>query len=147
MTFDNATPVVESADTLLSKDDLDAPVTLKVVKWEGRLHCAYLNDHRIVGGKPWGGGTIAKEWKTTLREVIQAFPALQRALSIDYLGRAKANPDREALIAELVGAADEVLKYRVGNISSRTGYLRDNDLSREALEALEYWAAKARGQA
>ena len=29
---------------------------LELVLWEGHLSCAYLNDYRVVGGKPWGGG-------------------------------------------------------------------------------------------
>lgn len=71
----------------LTEAELDAPVRLQVVKWEGQVRCAYLNDHRIVGGKPWGGGTTLKAWDTSLREVIRAFPELQKALGFDYLGR------------------------------------------------------------
>lgn len=71
----------------LTVEELDKPVTLAVVKWEGRLQCAYLNNFRIVGGKPWGGGTTEKKWETSLREVIRAFPALQKAVALNYLGK------------------------------------------------------------
>jgi hypothetical protein len=71
----------------LTAAELDRKVGLSVVRWEGRLHCAYLNDHRVAGGKPWGGGDVEGAWDTTLRDVICAFPELQRALGFDYLGR------------------------------------------------------------
>jgi len=71
----------------LTVEELDKPVTLAVVKWEGRLRCAYLNNFRIVGGEPWGGGTTEKKWETSLREVIRAFPALQKAVALNYLGK------------------------------------------------------------
>lgn len=72
----------------LTDKQLDAPVKLTVVRWEGRIHCAYINNHRIAGGKPWAGGATEREWNTSLREVIRAFPELQKALGFDYLGRA-----------------------------------------------------------
>lgn len=71
----------------LTDKQLDAPIKLTVVRWQDSIHCAYINDHRIAGGKPWAGGTIEKEWDTSLREVIRAFPDLQKALALDYLGR------------------------------------------------------------
>ena len=70
----------------LTDKQLDAPVKLTVVRWQERIHCIYINDHRIAGGKPWAGGTTEKEWNTSLREVIRAFPELQKALGFDYLG-------------------------------------------------------------
>ena len=36
----------------------------------------YINDHRIAGPKPWGGGTILKEWKTTADDLRRAVPEL-----------------------------------------------------------------------
>ena len=75
-----------AGDGYLTDAELDSPCELTIVRWKGRLRCAYLNNHRIAGGKPWGGGPPAKEWSLTLREVIRAFPALQKALGVDYLG-------------------------------------------------------------
>lgn len=75
---------------MLTDEQLDAPMELTVVKWEGRPHCVYLNNFRIAGGKPWGGGTTLKEWKTvTLRDLIRGIPALRKELGFDYLGNRK----------------------------------------------------------
>ena len=79
--------VEETVKQSLTVEELEKPVPFVLVKWEGRLHCAYLNNFRIVGGKPWGGGTVEKEWKTSLREVIRAFPALQKAVGLNNLGQ------------------------------------------------------------
>lgn len=45
---------------------------MKVVQWNGRLHCVYLNDHRIAGGKPWGGGTVIKSFTVETKDVFAA---------------------------------------------------------------------------
>ena len=34
--------------------------------------CIYLNGYRIAGPKPWGGGTIVKEWRVTKKEIEDA---------------------------------------------------------------------------
>jgi hypothetical protein len=31
----------------------------------------YLNDQRIAGPKPWGGGTVMKTWHTSANEILQ----------------------------------------------------------------------------
>lgn len=73
----------------LTDKSLDEPRDLQVVRWQGELRCIYLNNFRVAGGKPWAGGTTAKAWKVTLREVIRAFPELQDALGFDHLGNRK----------------------------------------------------------
>lgn len=40
----------------------------------------YINDHRVAGGKPWGGGQVIKEW-ILLKESINA------ALKINFKDR------------------------------------------------------------
>jgi hypothetical protein len=35
---------------------------LSVCEWQGKVHCVYLEDYRIAGGKPWGGGKTVAEW-------------------------------------------------------------------------------------
>jgi hypothetical protein len=35
--------------------------------------CVVVNDYRICGPKPWGGGTTNKQWKTTKESVLRAF--------------------------------------------------------------------------
>lgn len=32
----------------------------------------YLNDTRICGPKPWGGGSVIKQWTTSVRELENA---------------------------------------------------------------------------
>jgi hypothetical protein len=49
---------------------------LVVVRWEGALRCVYLNNIRIAGGKPWGGGATAATWKVSGKDVLLAFPEL-----------------------------------------------------------------------
>lgn len=34
--------------------------------------CVYLNGFRIVGDKPWGGGTILKRWALTDKDLREA---------------------------------------------------------------------------
>lgn len=73
-------------------EELDAPMDLMIVQWEGSLHCAYLNDFRIAGGKPWGGGDNAKSWSgITIRDLARAIPALRNELELDYLGNSVGN--------------------------------------------------------
>ena len=51
---------------------------LSVCKWEGRVHCVYLNDYRIAGGKPWGGASDMKTWPISINDLESAIPALRR---------------------------------------------------------------------
>lgn len=72
----------------MKPETLDAPLTLEVVEWEGSIRCVYLNDHRIAGGKPWGGGRAIRSWpNVTIRELARAIPALREHLGLDYLGQ------------------------------------------------------------
>lgn len=34
--------------------------------------CIYLNDRRIAGPKPWGGGKIVKQWKVRVDAIYEA---------------------------------------------------------------------------
>ena len=71
----------------MTDEELDTPMDLTIIRWEGMLHCAYLNNHRIAGGKPWAGGDTAKEWKgITVRQLARAIPSLRKELGLDYLG-------------------------------------------------------------
>jgi hypothetical protein len=49
---------------------------------------------------------------------------------------------REALIADLVGAIDLLLEYRVGSMKDGRGYIQDTDGSRVAVERLALSLAK-----
>lgn len=75
----------------MDAETLDTPMDLTVVRCQGKVHCLYLNNHRIAGGKPWGGGYNERVFKdVTLRELAKAIPALRKELGLDYLG----NPER-----------------------------------------------------
>jgi len=45
---------------------------LDLVEWEDRPHCIYLDDYRIAGSKPWGGGKIVKTWKVRRSDLEEA---------------------------------------------------------------------------
>jgi hypothetical protein len=64
--------------------------TLKIVEWQGRIRCAYLDDFRIAGGKPWGGGKVVKTFTVTNADLLTAL----RIAVPDYAERGKL---REAL--------------------------------------------------
>lgn len=52
-------------------------ITIKLVNGvEG--NSIYLNDTRICGSKPWGGGSVVKEWTTSIYEI-------ERALGINFI--------------------------------------------------------------
>lgn len=40
--------------------------------------CVALNGYRIAGPKPWGGGTIVKEWVTDVDRLQRAVPELRQ---------------------------------------------------------------------
>lgn len=49
---------------------------LRIVRWEGRIRCVYLNDHRIAGGKPWGGGEVVAKFTVSRDDLLSAIPGL-----------------------------------------------------------------------
>lgn len=38
--------------------------------------CISLNDYRIAGPKPWGGGTVTKSFTVDINDLIRAIPGL-----------------------------------------------------------------------
>jgi hypothetical protein len=58
--------------------DTEAKYELSVCKWEGRIHCVYLNDYRVAGGKPWGGASDMKTWPVTMTDLANAVPAIRK---------------------------------------------------------------------
>lgn len=71
--------------------------TLEVVKWEGKLHCCYLNNFRIAGSKPWAGGETVKSWPVPLRDLVQAIPDLRKTAE-----------DRDAAQSQLAALREEL---------------------------------------
>lgn len=50
---------------------MEKEITIKLVNGvEG--NSIYLNDTRICGSKPWGGGSVVKEWTTSIYEIEMA---------------------------------------------------------------------------
>ena len=54
-------------DTELKPDE----VRIDIIKGVEGL-AIYINDYRICGPKPWGGGEIVKTWKSKLDDVLTA---------------------------------------------------------------------------
>lgn len=43
--------------------------------------CLVVNNHRVAGMKPWGGGQVMYRWHLPLSEVLAALPEVQGALA------------------------------------------------------------------
>lgn len=72
----------------LTDEALDRKQSVVLCRSLGPGQSLYLNNHRIVGGKPdYRGNNLIWERSTTLREIIRAFPELQEALGFNHLGR------------------------------------------------------------
>ena len=92
---------------------------LAVVKWGGGIRCVYLNDYRVAGEKPWGGGDTTRRFKVRMADIMQAFrgtvqaaaPDLARALIASEAARKLAEERlAKALVArEKIKAAYEEL--------------------------------------
>jgi len=39
--------------------------------------CLAIDDFRVAGSKPWGGGTILKTWKTSIEDILKAIAVRQ----------------------------------------------------------------------
>jgi hypothetical protein len=77
-------PNAESA----SRDWMDKDMFMVLSAWNGdKAHCVYLNDHRIAGGKPWGGGATTKRWRLTVRDLARAIPELRPLLGVNCYGK------------------------------------------------------------
>lgn len=59
---------------------MSAPETLRldIVRWEGQIRCVYLDDTRIAGGKPWGGGDIIASFKVDPADLDRILAGFQR---------------------------------------------------------------------
>lgn len=97
----------------LSDEELDNDYKFEKCTWSGGT-CYYLNDHRIIGGKPWGGGSCTPIGKFSIRDLIRALKPLQQALGFDYLGHRTATPPtRPAEVPD-----DELIKTMANAIES-----------------------------
>ena len=64
--------------------------------------CLTLNDHRIAGPKPWGGGKVTKQWTTTIEQIEDAFRGAVKVINVNQMTQAESN-----LVAEIAA------KYRI----------------------------------
>lgn len=68
---------------------------LAVVGWNGTpVHCVYLNDYRVAGGKPWGGSETYRGWQISMKDIESAIPEVAKVRSA-----AKALIDRDCQYA------------------------------------------------
>ena len=46
-------------------------VTIEIVNGcEGKS--VYINDYRVAGSKPWGGGTVERSWTANKKDILKA---------------------------------------------------------------------------
>ena len=59
----------------------DTTFEIMVVRFEKNpTHCVYLNNYRIAGPKPWGGGDTQARWMVSLDQLRAALPELEISL-------------------------------------------------------------------
>ena len=86
----------------------EEPFNLVISGFNGNPHhCVYINNFRLVGGKPWGGGNTTARWTFTLKELQRAFPDLEirNKKEIDL----SAPPARQVDVESLIEAVWQVL--------------------------------------
>lgn len=72
---------------------LDDQFDLEIMKVGSEYRCAYLNDFRIAGSKPYAseGPKLAKKWRVSLKDILRAFPFMTawqnlHQLTMDRMG-------------------------------------------------------------
>jgi hypothetical protein len=108
---------------------------LDMVLWQGRPHCLYLDGYRVVGGKPWAGGTSAYTWSVDPAQVRQLADAALARGAAEVRVEVYRHPD-----GEHAAYADDVLvrgpradsrgarRRRVGSVIVLAGAARVQDL-------------------
>lgn len=83
----------------------------------------YVNDYRVAGPKPWGGGTIRREWTASEDDFTQALnqPTPDRRITVD--------PTDEAVVARVA----QVLADGDGRFGTAADWM---DSARAVLSAL-----------
>ena len=63
--------------------------------------CIGLNNYRIAGPKPWGGGTVVKRWDVSLADLGRAIPSIDaQATEIAALRAVSSQQQQRAQLAE-----------------------------------------------
>ena len=60
---------MKKKEYLKSKQSVEKTATIEIFDGVGGL-CIYLNDYRICGEKPWGGGKCLKIWKINTDKIM-----------------------------------------------------------------------------
>jgi hypothetical protein len=55
---------------------------LEICNYNGEISSLYLNDYRISGPKPYGGGIIVKNFKVTNKDLLSSIPEYQKVLDV-----------------------------------------------------------------
>lgn len=65
--------MVEKNIASLKKNQDGTEKDLELILCDGvEGQCVYLNDHRIAGPKPWGGGQVIGRWTVRLKDLKDA---------------------------------------------------------------------------
>jgi hypothetical protein len=88
---------------------------LEVVKWGGGIRCVYLNDYRVAGEKPWGGGDTTRHFKVRMADIMQAFRGTVQAAAPDL---ARALLDARAELARVKADAAAAQALVIINLES-----------------------------
>lgn len=56
--------------------------------------CVVIGNYRVAGNKPWGGGTIAGDWKTSLRDIGEALRGIATVTPIIPIAHEPKGADR-----------------------------------------------------
>lgn len=107
----------------------------------------YLNDHRIAGPKPWGGGDVLKEWKVDFKDIGNALPQIAQALAAQregYEKRIEELEDFQSFYKAELGHYHDLVNEHEQKIKSLTvaGEELAKVLHIEGTMALEYYYDK-----
>jgi len=47
-------------------------IRIDLVRGSAGTECLYINEYRVLGPKPWGGGKIVKTWTVDKKEILEA---------------------------------------------------------------------------
>jgi len=60
--------------------DLEKEIVIYTVNGcEGKA--IVINDYRVAGSKPWGGGNVDKKWNCRLKDIVEAIPELKQIVT------------------------------------------------------------------
>lgn len=57
-------------------------IIIEVIEANGQ-QCLAIDDYRVAGGKPWGGGRVVKKWKAQSKDILEALGISNKQLNKD----------------------------------------------------------------